>query len=82
MKWRELSNQLYAEFVFNNFTEAWSFMNQVALVVEKMNHHPTWANSYNQVNIYLSTHDEGNTITEKDKVLAKEISNIYSKYVQ
>ena len=42
---------------FKNFSESWAFMNRVALQAEKMNHHPEWANTYNVVDVTLSTHD-------------------------
>ena len=42
---------------FRNFSEAWGFMTRAALVAEKMNHHPEWANTYNVVDVTLSTHD-------------------------
>jgi 4a-hydroxytetrahydrobiopterin dehydratase len=48
-------------------------MTKVALVAEKMNHHPTWTNTWNTVHIKLSTHDAGNIVTEKDHTLAKAI---------
>lgn len=72
--WKEENNGLEREFEFKNFVEAWAFMSQVALLSEKANHHPDWSNTYNKVKIRLSTHDQGNTITEKDKKLAEQIS--------
>jgi 4a-hydroxytetrahydrobiopterin dehydratase len=48
-------------------------MTKVAIVAEKMNHHPNWSNVYNTVEISLSTHDAGNIVTEKDYELAKAI---------
>jgi 4a-hydroxytetrahydrobiopterin dehydratase len=42
---------------FKNFSEAWGFMNRVALAAEKLNHHPEWRNVYNVVDITLTTHD-------------------------
>ena len=59
-----------------NFVEAWSFMTRVALIVEKMNHHPEWSNVYNKVTITLTTHDKGNTITDKDRELANKIDEL------
>ena len=76
----EKNNTLQAEFEFKDFVQAWSFMNQVALHAEKMEHHPDWSNSYNTVNITLTTHDDGNRITEKDRKLAKVIESIYKQY--
>lgn len=72
--WVEENNKLTATFTFNNFIEAFSFMTQVALIAEKMNHHPNWSNVYNTVNIELTTHDAGNIVTEKDRELAQAIT--------
>jgi 4a-hydroxytetrahydrobiopterin dehydratase len=52
-------------------------MTKVAFAAEKMNHHPNWSNVYNQVDIILTTHDANNTVTEKDRALAKKIDEIY-----
>jgi 4a-hydroxytetrahydrobiopterin dehydratase len=73
MSWKEENNSLTRSFKFKDFVEAWSFMSKVALIAEKMNHHPEWSNVYNQVDITLTTHDKGNTITDKDRELAKKI---------
>jgi 4a-hydroxytetrahydrobiopterin dehydratase len=74
--WKEEDNKLYRKFEFANFSEAFAFMTRVALEAEKMNHHPLWTNDYNKVEIWLSTHDAGNTVTEKDKKLSKAIDKI------
>lgn len=71
--WTEENNALYKKFVFQDFTKAFSFMTSVALAAEKMNHHPTWKNTWNTVEIWLTTHDAGNTITDKDRMLAQKI---------
>src|SRR5436190_1589332 len=44
-------------FTFKDFSEAWGFMNRVALIAEKLEHHPEWSNSWNKVDIVLTTHD-------------------------
>ena len=69
--WQETNNKLTRHFVFADFMEAFAFMTRVALLAEKMDHHPFWTNVYNKVTIELSTHDAGNTITEKDRKWAK-----------
>lgn len=74
--WKETDNKLYRKFEFSDFSEAFSFMTRVALVAEKMDHHPLWTNVYNTVEIWLSTHDAGDIITEKDKKLAEEIDSL------
>jgi 4a-hydroxytetrahydrobiopterin dehydratase len=74
--WTEKDNTLYRKFEFKNFSEAFAFMTRVALEAEKMDHHPLWTNVWNRVEIWLSTHDAGNTVTEKDRKLAKKIDAI------
>ena len=71
--WKEENNQLKRTFKFENFVEAFGFMSRVALIAEKMDHHPNWSNVYNQVEISLTTHDAGNTVTDKDRKLAAAI---------
>ncbi len=75
--WTEVNNSLNRIFEFKDFIEAWAFMNKVALIAEKMNHHPEWSNVYNKVEIKLTTHDEGNIITNNDRELASKISHVY-----
>ena len=74
--WQEEQNKLYRKFEFKNFSEAFAFMTRVALSAEKMDHHPEWKNVYNTVEIWLSTHDAGDIVTEKDHKLAKKIVEI------
>jgi 4a-hydroxytetrahydrobiopterin dehydratase len=76
--WKTENNKLIKKFVFKDFTEAFGFMTKVALVAEKMNHHPTWTNTWNTVTFELSTHDAGNTVTEKDLKLAEAIDALAS----
>ncbi len=74
--WEEKSNKLYQSFQFKDFNEAFSFMTRVALLAEKMDHHPEWKNVYNKVEIWLSTHDQGDIVTEKDRKLAAQIDGL------
>ena len=74
--WKEVDNKLKRDFEFKDFVEAFSFMTKVALIAEKMDHHPDWSNSYNKVSIALTSHDKGNTVTDRDRKLAKEIDRI------
>jgi len=74
--WQQTNNKLYKSFEFKDFISAFSFMTRVALLAEKSNHHPTWTNTYNKVEIWLSTHDAGDIVTDKDKLLADEIDAV------
>lgn len=78
--WQQTENKLYKSFQFKDFISAFSFMTRVALLAEKSNHHPTWTNTYNNVEIWLSTHDAGETVTDKDKLLADEIDAITADF--
>ena len=71
--WQTENNQLYKKFTFKDFAEAVGFMNQVANLAEKANHHPKIQNTWNTVELWLSTHDAGDVVTEKDKALAGQI---------
>ena len=61
-------------FKFQDFNAAWAFMNRIALLAEKMDHHPEWFNVYNRVDITLTTHDAGG-ISQRDIEMAKQIEN-------
>jgi len=76
MSWKEENNKLTKTFTFKDFVEAFGFMSRVAIVAEKMNHHPNWSNVYNTVSFELCTHDAGDTVTEKDRKLASEIDKL------
>ena len=60
-------------FQFRDFSEAWGFMNRVALLAESQGHHPDWSNVWNRVRIELSTHDAGG-LTDNDVTLARAIN--------
>lgn len=74
--WKEEDNKLKRSFQFKDFRTAMSFMNQVADVAEELDHHPWWSNVYNKLDIELTTHDAGNTVTAKDVELARRIDEI------
>ena len=76
--WREENNALCRSFKFKNFSEAFAFMTHVALIAEKQDHHPWWSNVYNEVEIRLNTHSEGNIVTDKDRKLAAAIDKLLS----
>ncbi len=73
--WQEDENALTADLVFEDFESAFKFMTIVAGLAEAHNHHPDWRNVYNQVSIRLTTHDAGDTITDKDRDLAMAIES-------
>lgn len=77
--WTEQNNQLYRQFTFKDFAQAFAFMSRVAELAEQRNHHPTWTNTYNKVEIWLSTHDAGDIVTNKDRELARAIDGVVAK---
>ncbi|MGB0430800.1 MAG: 4a-hydroxytetrahydrobiopterin dehydratase [Bacteroidia bacterium] len=76
--WKEQNNALTKSFEFKDFVSAFAWMTKVAIWAEKMNHHPTWVNTYNTVNVTLFTHDAGNLVTAKDHDLAKKMDELYN----
>jgi len=73
--WQLRDGKLRREFKFKNFVEAWGFMSRVALLAEKMNHHPDWFNVWNTVRIALSTHEVGG-LSNSDVELATKINTL------
>ncbi|WP_151637556.1 4a-hydroxytetrahydrobiopterin dehydratase [Noviherbaspirillum aerium] len=67
------------EYVFADFTEAFAFMTQIAIVAEKNNHHPEWFNVYNKVAITLTTHD-ANGLTQRDIDLAAYADAAFARF--
>jgi len=70
---------LTRSFRFNDFAEAFTFMTRVALMAERMNHHPDWRNVYNRVDITLTTHDCGG-LSDHDIRLARAIDSVYASF--
>lgn len=75
--WVEKDHALHKTFTFNSFIEAIEWMNKMAPKIDALNHHPEWTNVYNKVMVKLTTHDAGNTVTEKDYTLAKLLDEAY-----
>ena len=71
--WIETNNALERTFKFKNFSEAFAFMARVALIAEKLDHHPDWSNTYNKVTIRLQTHNAGNEVTALDHKFAQMV---------
>lgn len=74
--WKEVNNALVADLEFKDFVDAFAFMTEVAALAEQHQHHPEWSNVYNRVSVRLTTHDAGNTVTEKDRNLAEAICSL------
>lgn len=75
--WTVQAGKLHRTFTFKDFVEAFGFMARVALVAERMNHHPEWHNVYNRVAVDLTTHDAGG-ITDNDFELAAAMDRFAS----
>ena len=76
--WQEVAGRdaITKTFQFKSFSQAWGFMNRVALAAEKLDHHPEWFNVYSKVEITLSTHDcDG--LSERDVKLARRIEGFF-----
>jgi len=74
--WQEENNQLYRKFQFQDFDEAFAFMEKVAAIARQQNHHPRWTNQWNSVEIWLSTHDAGDIVTDKDRQFAAAVDQL------
>jgi ribonuclease HI/pterin-4a-carbinolamine dehydratase len=75
--WQETKHGLYRQFNFDDFKQAWSFMQQVAELAEKTQHHPRWENEWSVVQIWLITHEGGQKVTDKDHEMAAAIDEIF-----
>ena len=75
-KWTESNDKLKRKFEFKDFNEALDFINKLASICESMNHHPEINWVYNKIELTLSTHDDGDKITELDYQLANKIDEI------
>ena len=75
--WSKVSDRdaIKKTFEFKDFNQAWAFMNRVALLAEKMDHHPEWFNVYNRVEVTLTTHD-ADGVSEKDRTMARFMDDI------
>lgn len=80
MAWTEADNKLTRIYKFEDFKAAFAFMTEVAEIAEAANHHPKWTNVYNFLEVELTTHDAGNTVTEKDHNLAAQMEEIAKGY--
>ena len=74
--WTESNHELTKTFVFKSFLESIHWMMKASFEMEKQNHHAIWTNEFNKVHVRLTTHDAGNTITQKDRELADALDKI------
>lgn len=74
--WKFENDAIHKSFEFNNFKESLGFIVRLGLEAEALQHHPTITNTYNQVDITLSTHDAGDKVTQKDIDLATQIESL------
>jgi 4a-hydroxytetrahydrobiopterin dehydratase len=77
--WQETEEHLSTEVVFADFSNAFAFIAQLALVSEKMNHHPDIHWVYNRIRLHLSTHDAEGSVTDKDRALARAIDSLMAE---
>ncbi len=75
--WIITEKELYKEFIFEDFSQAIAFMIQVGYKAERLDDHPKWTNIHSRVLVRLTTHDAGDTVTQKDIELASEMDRIY-----
>jgi len=74
--WEEQGGALRRHLEFADFSEAFAFMTRVALLAESKGHHPDWSNSWNSVDISLTTHSAGSTVTDADRAFAAAIDEL------
>jgi len=79
--WETKDGKLHKRFNFKDFIEAFAFLSKVALISERINHHPEIRCMYNVVDLYLYTEDQEDTITEKDRHLADRIDQVFKSAI-
>jgi len=73
--WTHADNALHRSFEFADFVAAFGFMASVALIAEKLDHHPDWSNVYNKVQLAISTHDRGG-VTDIDLDFVRRVGRL------
>lgn len=81
LMWQETKAGLYKQFNFENFADAFAFMQHVATLAENFHHYPRWENEWSVVQIWLATHADTTTITDKDRELAEAIDGLVKQGV-
>ena len=82
MSWQEKNDQLNRSYEFQSFEQAMDWMQEAASFISETDHHPLWSNVYNKVEVWLSTHDAGNIVTEKDRKLAAHLDELFLRATQ
>ncbi|CAN3364965.1 hypothetical protein DICA3_F14378 [Diutina catenulata] len=76
---KDQKQYLFATYKFKTFSRTWTFLNEVATAADSIKHHPEIFTVYNKVDLWLTTHDSGNQVTEKDLELAQEAESILAE---
>ena len=77
--WKTTNQSLEKTFEFSTFEEAMQFMQDATPFISQTDHHPTWSNTYNRVQVIITTHDAGNQVTEKDHTLANFLDELFNQ---
>ena len=77
--WKTTNQSLEKTFEFHTFEEAMQFMQDATPFISQTDHHPTWSNTYNRVQVIITTHDAGNQVTEKDHTLANFLDELFNQ---
>ncbi len=75
------STELYRTYRFSSFDDALAFMMAAAPVINRLNHHPRWENSYRTVSVWLSTWDAGHAVTSLDVELARRLDEVAARFL-
>jgi len=78
--WQHVNNSLHMQWEFRDFRQAFGFMADIAELAERMNHHPDWSNTYNRVQVALTTHDAGG-LTNLDVAMARAMQDLSDKWL-
>ena len=73
--WERVGDKIRRSYVFQDFVEAFGYMSRVALLAERMDHHPEWSNVNNRLEVYLTTHDAGG-LSGRDFALARQMDQL------
>ncbi|MBM3400566.1 MAG: pterin-4-alpha-carbinolamine dehydratase [Bacteroidetes bacterium] len=79
--WTEENNALHKTYLFPSFEAAMAFMQRASGKISALNHHPEWGNVYNKITVRLTTHDAGNTVTDKDRKLAQILDGVFESMI-